>query len=55
MNAGLARWPEDMRLHYQAAVLYEHRLGDPARALIHAETMADLHRIERLRSRLDRC
>ena len=55
VNAGLARWPEDMRLHYQAAVLYEHRLGDPARALIHAETMADLHRIERLRSRLDRC
>ena len=54
VNAGLATWPQEPRLHYEAAVLYEHRLDDPARALVHAEAMGDEHRIERLRVRLER-
>ena len=49
---GLDRWPEEPRLHYEAAVLFEHRLGDPRRALRHAEHLADPRRIARLRRRL---
>ncbi len=49
---GLVRHPDDPRLSYEGAVLYEHRLGDLARALRHAEVLGDKHRLNRLRSRL---
>jgi uncharacterized protein YprB with RNaseH-like and TPR domain len=52
VECGLARWPQESRLHYEAAVLYEHRLRDPRRALIHAERLADSRRLARLRRRL---
>jgi uncharacterized protein len=51
---GLARWPAQPRLHYEAAVLYEHRLGDPQRALVHARALADRRREQRLLARLAR-
>jgi uncharacterized protein len=51
---GLARWPTQPRLHYEAAVLYEHRLGDPQRALVHARALADRRREQRLLARLAR-
>jgi len=51
---GLARWPQDRRLHYEAAVLYEHRLGDPRRALVHATVLCAPRRIQRLERRLAR-
>lgn len=49
---GLGRWPQHEHLHYEAAVLYEHRLGDPARAVPHARALADDHRLARLQSKL---
>ena len=49
---GLAEDPRDAALHYEAAVLWEHRLGDPARALAHAEALGDGRRLARLRRRL---
>jgi hypothetical protein len=52
VGAGLARWPRDARLHYEAAVLFEHRLRDPGRALMHASILGDARRIARLRARL---
>ena len=51
---GLVRWPQDQRLHYEAAVLYEHRLGDPRRALVHATVLCAPRRIQRLQRRLAR-
>lgn len=50
--AGLASDPRDAGLHYEAAVLWEHRLGDPARALVHAEALGDARRLARLRRQL---
>lgn len=38
--------------HLEAAILYEHRLGDPRRALAHALELGDGHRAARLRARL---
>ena len=38
--------------HLEAAILYEHRLGDPRRALAHALELGDEHRAARLRARL---
>jgi len=52
VQRGLARWPQDVRLNYEAAVLYEHRLGDPQRALLHATVLQDRGRQARLRARL---
>jgi len=49
---GLERWPDHQRLHYEAAVLFEHRLGDPARALVHARALGDDHRLTRLAAKL---
>jgi uncharacterized protein YprB with RNaseH-like and TPR domain len=49
---GLDRWPDDPRLHYEAAVLYEHRLGEFGRALVHARALGDPRRIRRLEDRL---
>lgn len=51
-DLGLDRWPADARLHYEAAVLYEHRLGQPRRALVHARALGDPRRIQRLEARL---
>ena len=52
VSGGLRRWPGANWLHYEAAVLYEHRLGDLARAMIHAERLGDPHRCARLQTRL---
>lgn len=38
--------------HLEAAILYEHRLGDPRRALAHALELGDGHRAARLRARI---
>ncbi len=38
--------------HLEAAILYEHRLGDPRRALVHAQALGDAHRSARLRARV---
>ncbi len=38
--------------HLEAAILYEHRLRDPRRALAHAQELGDEHRAARLRARL---
>ena len=38
--------------HLEAAILYEHRLGDPRRALAHAQALGDAHRAARLRARI---
>jgi len=38
--------------HLEAAILYEHRLGDPRRALAHAHALGDAHRAARLRARI---
>jgi len=52
VTVGLERWPDHQRLHYEAAVLFEHRLGDPARALVHARALGDDHRLTRLAAKL---
>jgi hypothetical protein len=52
VTAGLERWPGEPRLHYEAAILYEHRLDEPLQALQHARVMADERRIARLLARL---
>ena len=52
VGAGLVRWPHDARLHYEAAVLFEHRLRDPDRALVHASALGDAPRVARLQARL---
>jgi len=52
LERGLAAWPDEPRLHYEAAVLYEHRLRDPERALVHARRLGDERRLTRLRARL---
>ncbi len=54
LENALSRWPDDRRLHYEAAVIHEHRLGDLARALVHAEVLAEPRRLDRLRRRLAR-
>ena len=54
VEEGLRRWPADPRLHYEAAVLFEHRMKDPGRAMAHAVVLDDRARIVRLRSRLSR-
>lgn len=51
---GLARWPEHLRLHYEAAVLFEHRLALPRLAWPHARILADERRLARLRQRMAR-
>jgi len=38
----------DPWLHLESAILFEHRLGDPRRALVHAHALGDGHRIARL-------
>ncbi|MDO9171053.1 MAG: ribonuclease H-like domain-containing protein [bacterium] len=38
--------------HLEAAILYEHRLGDLRRALAHARALGDAHRAARLRARI---
>lgn len=52
VTVGLERWPDEPRLHYEAAVLYEHRLDDPLQALHHARRLGDERRIVRLTTRL---
>jgi hypothetical protein len=52
LAAGLQAWPDDARLHYEAAVLYEHRLGDRRRALQHARILGDPVRLARLEARV---
>lgn len=54
LDLALALHADDRRLHYEAAILYEHRLDDPARALRHAEALADPRRTARLRARQPR-
>ncbi len=54
LDAGLDRWPEEPRLHHEAAILYEHRLSDWPRALSHATALGDTRRQHRLRARLER-
>ena len=39
-------------LHYEAAVLWEHRLDDPLQALHHARRLGDERRVMRLTARL---
>ncbi len=51
LETGLALHPEEPRLHREAAILYEHRLDDLARALRHAEILGEPRRVARLRSR----
>lgn len=43
--------PGALRLHREAAILWEHRLGDPQKALAHARLTGDHRRIERLERR----
>ncbi|MBE0565028.1 MAG: hypothetical protein IH621_03660, partial [Krumholzibacteria bacterium] len=43
--------PGAPRLHREAAILWEHRLGDPEKALAHARLTGDHRRIERLERR----
>jgi uncharacterized protein len=52
LEVGLVRHTEERRLHREAAILYEHRLGDLARALAHAETLGEPRRLARLLARL---
>jgi len=52
LEEGLAADPDDRHLLYEAAVLYEHRLGDPALALPHARRLGEPGRLERLEARL---
>ncbi len=52
IEAALVRYPDERRLLREAAILYEHRLGDLARALAHAESLGDARRVARLRARL---
>lgn len=54
VERGLVRWPAQPRLLYEAAVLYEHRLGDLQRALAYARALADARREQRLLARLAR-
>ncbi|MCB1183396.1 ribonuclease H-like domain-containing protein [bacterium] len=49
---GLDCEPGDRELHREAAILYEHRLGDLPRARRHAERCGDTHRLARLERRL---
>jgi hypothetical protein len=51
LDAGLVRHPQEPRLHREAAILYEHRLRDPERALRHALILGDQRRLARLQSR----
>ncbi len=53
LETGLALHPREPRLHREAAILYEHRLDDLARALWHAEVLGEPRRLARLRSRRD--
>ena len=50
---GSALHPREPRLHREAAILYEHRLADLARALHHAEALGDPRRLARLLARRD--
>lgn len=52
VTVGLERWPDESRLHYEAAVLCEHRLDDLLQALHHARRLGDERRILRLMTRL---
>lgn len=52
VTVGLQRWPDEPRLHYEAAVLHEHRLDDPLQALHHARRLGDARRVARLTARL---
>jgi uncharacterized protein len=51
LETGLICHPQEPRLHREAAILYEHRLRDPERALRHAAVLGDQRRLARLRSR----
>jgi hypothetical protein len=51
LATGLNRWPDDPRLHYEAAVFYEHRIKDLERALDHATALGEPRRLARLRAR----
>jgi uncharacterized protein len=53
LDAGLTLHPQEPRLHREAAILYEHRLDDLARALRHAEILGEPHRLARLLARRD--
>jgi hypothetical protein len=53
LDAGLLAYPHEPRLHREAAILYEHRLADLARALRHAEALGDPRRLARLLARRD--
>lgn len=49
IHDGLESDPRDAVLHREAAILYEHRLVDLDRALVHAQVVGDGHRAARLR------
>lgn len=55
LESSARRLGETPWYHLESAILYEHRLGDPRRALPHALALADAHRIARLEKRLERC
>jgi uncharacterized protein YprB with RNaseH-like and TPR domain len=52
LDRGLGLFPDESWLHREAAILYEHRKIDLARALDHAAKSGEDHRLERLRKLL---
>ncbi len=53
INDGLSAGVDEPWLHREAAILYEHRLGQWPKALDHALKSGEDHRVERLRRLLD--
>ena len=54
IDAALAAGGGEAWLHREAAIIWEHRLDDPDKALAHARRSGDLHRIVRLERRRGR-
>jgi len=52
LGAALARYGDQPWLHYEAAILFEHRLLDLATALYHAEKLGDPNRLARVQRKL---
>ena len=51
IDRALARGDAEPWLHREAAIIWEHRLGDPDKALAHARRTGDDRRVDRLRRR----
>ena len=54
IDRAVARGDGDPWLHREAAIIWEHRLGDADKALAHARRTGDDRRVERLRRRKDK-